>query len=309
MPASVAVIGTVFVDYKGFVREGYQPSGRNIGRLAITPGGVARNVAMNMRSLGLDTWLISTLNEDGEGLLLKNKLSSCGVRLDYLTAVPAGGAGAWLAIIGHDGRLLGSVSQMPDLSVMEAAIMPSLPLVLPKVDGVAFEVDLSERIVSAVFAQAVAAGVKIYALPGNLSVIGKDYSLFRHMECFICNEVEAAALMERQIDAPGKMREQVAVFAEKYKLKNFVVTMGEKGAVYVDSNGRSGVQGIYPAVVADSTGAGDAFFSAAVSFLIKGRTLAEAVDEGARVASLVIESQESDCSTLSGIAGGFLEKG
>jgi pseudouridine kinase len=294
----IAVIGTIFVDYKGFARAGYRPQGRNLGRVAVTPGGVARNVAVNMRRLGMDAWLVSTLNEDGECLSLKNKLSGYGIRLDHLTTVPAGGIGAWLAIIGHDGELLGSVSHMPDVSVMEAAIIPALAAVLPQVKGVAFEVDLSEKIAHAVFAEAAARNAKIYALPGNLSIIGKNYGFFRDMECFICNETEAGALMQKDIDRPEKMLPEAVAFAREQKLKNFVVTLGEKGAVYIDSQGRSGFQGIYPAAAVDSTGAGDAFFSAAVSSLLRGETLARAVDYGARVASLVIGSGESDCSGL-----------
>ena len=298
MGAGIAVIGTIFVDYKGFARPCYQPYGRNLGRVAIVPGGVARNVAVNMRHLGLDVWLLSTLNEDGECLLLKQKLKDCGVRLNCLRTVTAGGIGAWLAIIGHDGELLGSISQMPDISVMEAAIIPSLPIVLPEVKGVALEVDLSEKIARAVFAEAGKRDIKIYALPGNLSVIDKNHDLFQYMECFICNETEAGALMGLTIDAPEKMLQEAGVFARERKLKNFVVTLGEKGAVYIDSQGRSGFQGIYPATVADSTGAGDAFFSAAASSLLRGETLAKAVDNGARVASMVIGSRESDCSGL-----------
>jgi pseudouridine kinase len=298
MPKGVAVIGTIFVDYKGFAGPGYRPGGRNLGRVAVTPGGVARNVAVNLRHLGLDVWLLSTLNQDGECLSLKDKLDAYGIRLNHLATVPAGGIGAWLAIIGHDGELLGSVSHMPDVSVMEAAIIPALPAVLAEVEGVAFEVDLSEKIAGAVFAETAKKNQKVYALPGNLSVIGKNYGFFQHMECFICNEVEAGALMRQTIDTPEKMLPEAAAFAREHKLKNFVVTLGEKGAVYIDQQGRSGFKGIYPATAADSTGAGDAFFSAATSSLLRGETLAKAVDDGARVASLVIGSQGSDCSGL-----------
>jgi pseudouridine kinase len=307
MQTGIAVIGTIFVDYKGFARAGYQPDGRNLGRVAVTPGGVARNVAVNMRCLGVDTWLVSTLNEDGECLSLKNKLRGYGIRLDHLATVTAGGIGAWLAIIGHDGELLGSVSHMPDVSVMERAIIPALPAVLPEVKGVAFEVDLSEKIARAVFAEAAARSVKIYALPGNLSIIGKNYGFFRYMECFICNEVEAGALMQKNIDVPEKMLPEAIAFAREQKLRNFVVTLGEKGAVYIYSQGRSGFQGIYPVAAVDSTGAGDAFFSAAVSSLLRGEALARAVDNGARIASLVIGVQESDCSGLgiSSVGPGF----
>ena len=298
MLPSVAVIGTVFVDYKGFAKEGYNAFGRNVGRVEVTPGGVARNVAVNMKHLAINTWFVGTINLDGAGELLRSKMQDYGINLDYLKVVPSGGTGMWLALLDHKGDLLGSISQMPDTIVMEEAIIPVLPAVLGKVAGVALEVDLSEKIARAIIAESQKTGSKIYALPGNFSVIGKHYDMFQHMECFICNETEAAILLGEEITDSGKMLVQSEKFAKEYKLKNFVVTMGEKGSVYIAEDGTSGFQDIYPTQVVDSTGAGDSFFSATVAALMHRRSLATAVNAGAKVASLVISAKESDCSEL-----------
>lgn len=296
MHPSVAVIGTVFVDYKGFAPKGYNPVGRNVGRVEIVPGGVARNVAVNMRHLSVATWFVGTINQDGAGETLKSKMNSYGIHLDYLTEVPYGGTGAWLVILGEDGSLLGSVSQMPDVQVMRDAIVPVLPEITSKVDGIALEIDLSEDIARAVITQAKANDCKLYALPGNFSVIGKNYDMFADIECFICNEVEAGILFGETITESGKMLSEAIYFAKQYKLKNFVVTMGENGSVYIDHAGASGFQDIYQTRVVDSTGAGDAFFSATTAALLHKSTLAQAVDVGAKIASMVISAKESDCS-------------
>ncbi len=298
MQPKIAVIGTVFVDYKGFAPKSYLPQGRNIGEIEIVPGGVARNVAVNMKQLGCDVWFSGCINDDNAGELLKAKLDDHKINLEHLAIVDGGGTGAWLAILAHDGALIGSVSQMPDTSAMHKAIVPILPELFKKIDFVALEVDLSDEIVKEIVAQSKKDNVKIYALPGNLSVIKNNYGFFADMECFICNDTEANILFNTDLNSPGKILQEATVFAREQKLKNFVVTLGEQGALFVDHNGQSGHQKAYKTKVVDSTGAGDSFFSATVSALLYGKSLKQAVDIGAKVASVVIAHKESDCSEL-----------
>ena len=298
MHKSIAVIGTVFVDYKGFANESYKPLGRNLGRVEVVPGGVARNVAVNLKHLHIDTWFLGTINKDGSGDILKEKMNSYGIRLDYLQTVPCGGTGMWLVLLDHNGDLLGSVSHMPDYEVMEAAIIPQLPNVFSNVAGIAFEIDLSDKIAYAVLSEAKKQNCKVYVLPGNFSVIGKNYDMFQDIECFICNETEAGLLFGKEISNKDDLIFEMKCFADKYKLNNFVVTLGDKGSVFIDEKRQSGFQPIYETKVIDSTGAGDAFFSASVAALINGKSLKDAVQLGAKIASLVISAKESDCACL-----------
>ena len=50
---AMVVIGTVFVDIKGFPDDLYIPEGRNAGRVEIVHGGVGRNVA---EDIALSAW-------------------------------------------------------------------------------------------------------------------------------------------------------------------------------------------------------------------------------------------------------------
>ena len=44
----IAVIGTVFMDIKGFAQNTYDPVGTNIGDIMFSFGGVGRNAAENL---------------------------------------------------------------------------------------------------------------------------------------------------------------------------------------------------------------------------------------------------------------------
>jgi len=71
--------------------------------------------------------------------------------------------------------------------------------------------------------------------------------------------------------------------------------MGSRGAVWADMQGNSGVQPADSVKVRDTTGAGDAFCSGVAIGLTYGKTMAEAVEIGTRLAASVITSAENVC--------------
>ena len=68
---TIAVIGTVFVDIKGFADAHYNPIGRNVGKIRLVHGGVGRNVAENIARLGGDVLFVSSADDDmlGHGVI------------------------------------------------------------------------------------------------------------------------------------------------------------------------------------------------------------------------------------------------
>ena len=74
-----------------------------------------------------------------------------------------------------------------------------------------------------------------------------------------------------------------------------VVTMGGEGAVYADMQGNSGFCPAQKVQVKDTTGAGDAFCAGVSAGLTYGKTLAESVEIGTRLAASVIVSSENVC--------------
>ena len=296
---TIAVIGTVFVDYKGFAQADYHAAGRNLGQVQTVAGGVARNVAVNIAHLGMDTWFASVVNQDSD-IALRQQLSKQGIHLDFLHTVASGGTGIWLALLAHNGALLGSISQMPDISVLAQKIMPDLAQLFSGVKHIALETDLGAELVQEIMVQATDANCKIYALPGNLSVLLAHPELLSQMECFICNHTEAEKLSGGLcFDQPEAALINLQAFAQIFQIKNIVITLGEQGAVYQDAMGNRGHQPVLPVNVVDTTGAGDAFFSGTVAALVQGQPLADAVALGVKIAAAVIGSCQSDCSGLS----------
>ena len=78
-------------------------------------------------------------------------------------------------------------------------------------------------------------------------------------------------------------------------LKRMVVTMGDQGSVWVDSDGSHGIVPALHVDVMDTTGAGDSFFAGVTAGLTYGKSLEEACRIGTRLAASVIATTENVC--------------
>lgn len=297
----IAVVGTVFVDCKGFAQQQYVPTGRNVGEVRFFHGGVGRNVAENLLRIGLDTALVSTVDDSGIGSEVQQRLGEAGMDLTYLYAVPERGMGMWLAVLNEHGDLMGSISQMPDMAVLEEKMDAAAAALVEDVSHIALELDLTAGISRKILDAANAKGVPVYGIPGNLTVIMANPDLLPRLDCFICNDIEGGRLLGVELTRmePGAILAALQNYIATLKIPSMVVTLGERGSVYVDSRSdEAGFQPVFPVQVVDTTGAGDAFFSGTVAALTRGKPLREAVMEGTRIAGWTIESAENTCPDL-----------
>lgn len=289
------VIGAVFVDVKGFAREKYMPLERNVGDVQVTAGGVCRNVAENLVGLGLPARFVSMVDDDAMGGQVRDGLAAMGVDVKHVLRAP-GGMGMWLAILDEGGNLAGSISRQPDFSPLEAYLDENGDAVIAAEDGVVLEVDTNAAISSRVLALAKKHGKPVYCIVGNMGVILKHPEYLHEMACFICNEMEAGRLFREDYTTlgPDDMLEALKRGSAVAGIPAMVVTMGPKGAVYVDN--RTGEFGFCPppnVEVVDTTGAGDAFFSAAVAALMRGAPLSQAVRDGTDLAARTLQVEGS----------------
>jgi pseudouridine kinase len=296
MPPSVLVIGTIFVDCKGFAKQKYHPSTRNLGNIRFVHGGVGRNVAENLANLNVATWFVSSVDATSIGKEVTERLQKSKVNTNYLIESKQRGMGMWLAILDEKGDLAGSISQMPDLTLLQESLARKGKVMIQKSTHITLELDLNFQIAHSVIKLAKEAKKPIYGIPGNLDVILHHRDLLKHLDCFICNNFEADLFLELDFTNLNidLKQESLIQFVDRMGIGSMVVTLGAEGAVYYNSQTKEvGYQPVFPVILVDSSGAGDAFFSGTVMGLVKGLSLKEAVICGTKVAGWTIESTEN----------------
>lgn len=301
MNPTVAVIGTVFVDCKGFSNQAFDPAGRNLGQVKFFHGGVGRNVAENLANLQIPVIFASTVDRTGIGHEVVARLQKAKVDVNYMSFSESCGMGFWLALLNNTGDLAGAISQMPDLSNYQRYIFSKGKEIIKKATDVVLELDLNIEISRSVVNWAKELKKPVYGIPGNLSVIGKYPDILDGIDCFVCNNIEAAKLMNVELETKNHtdIITKLIRFVNTHNMRSMVITLGSEGAVFYDAKTKtSGFQGIFPVDVIDTSGAGDAFFSGTVMALVEGQPLKHAVACGAKVASWTIECKENTCLDL-----------
>ena len=125
-----------------------------------------------------------------------------------------------------------------------------------------------------------------------MGVILKHPEYLHDVACFICNEMEASRLFREDLTHldPDAVLEALKRGSAVAGIRSMVITMGPHGAVYVDNvTGEYGYCPPMDVAVVDTTGAGDAFFSAAVATLMAGAPLSQAVQEGTKLAAQTLQ--------------------
>ena len=293
----MVVVGNVFVDIKGFPDNKYIPAGRNSGWVEFVHGGVGRNVAEDIANVELRPRFVSMVDETAEGQAVLRKLQNHKVDTRFVAAVPDG-MGIWLAIHDATGDIVSSISKRPSMDALVEMLDRHGDEIFADADSIVVEIDMDKEIIKRVFHYAEKYRKKVYAVVANMSIAALRRDFLQSIDCFVCNAQEAGILFAddyMQSMEPEELVEALARAVSSARIPAMVVTMGSRGAVFATMDGQKGHCAARPVNVRDTSGAGDAFCSGVAIGLTYGKSLAEASDIGARLASSVITVTENVC--------------
>ena len=230
----------------------------------------------------------------GEDVL--QKLKNHKVNCDYVRKVEDG-MGTWLAVFDNNGDVAGSISKRPNLTPVLDIFEKDGDEIFSQADAVVVQVDLAKDIIKKTIELSKKYNKKLFALVSNMSIAAERRDFLQDFDCFICNRQEAGILFSD--DYSEIPREELKyIIEEKVTRANIpamIVTLGADGAVYATNTGERGACPARKVIVKDTTGAGDAFCAGASIGLTYGKTFAEAIEIGSRLAASVITSSENVC--------------
>lgn len=293
---SIVVIGSAFVDIKGFPFDNYIPTGRNAGQVEYIHGGVARNVVEDIANVELRPIYLGIVDNTPMGDSVLQKLKNHKVNCDYCLSMPDG-MGTWLAVFDNNGDVAGSISKRPNMLPLIHVLESKGDEILAKAKSVVVEVDLDKEIIKKVIELSEKYGTKLYGLVSNMSIAAKRRDFLQKFDCFICNQSEAGILFidDYEEKTPEELCQILSEKVVRANIPSMIVTMGEQGAVYADNKGNKGVCPAKKVHVIDTTGAGDSFCAGVAIGLTYGKSMAEAIEIGATLAASVITSSENVC--------------
>jgi len=244
-------------------------------RYARFSGGKGLNQSIALARAGATVVHAGKVGADGR--FLRDLLNEAGVDTRFVREDP-GATGHALIQVAPDGQnaiiIEGGANRCLDRGMIEqvAATLGPGDWVL-----VQNEVNDVDRILSIAGAR----GAAVAFNPAPVTAAVAEYPL-DGLHTLLLNEVEATAMMQCR-----EPEEAVERLLARHRRIRVVLTLGAKGALYADANGRIAQEAFAVAAV-DTTGAGDTFIGFYLSAIAGGADPAEALRLGCRAASLCV---------------------
>ena len=260
----------------------------NPGKVELSLGGVGRNIAHNMRLLGVNVCLLTAIGGDSRASQVEQSCRALGIDLSHALRVPEGRTSTYVFVGDSDGDMAVAVSDMeicekltPDyfasqLDLLNGAAAVVVDANLPRA-SIAY---LTEHCAAPVFIDPVST-VKAEKLRG---LLGRVHTLKP-------NRIEAELLSGVKItDEESLHRAAEALLAQG--LSRVFISLGGDGVLAAQRDEMQLVP-ICKAEMRNATGAGDAMMAALVWSYLTGRSLAESAAAGTAAAALAVESEET----------------
>ena len=244
-----------------------------VKNLEFSIGGNAANNSIGTKRLGVSTAIVLTLGQDNIGDMIVKKLKDEAVDVTYVIQQPSTSSN-YSTIINYQGERTIFVYHAPRSYEFPIRLPPSTWVYLTSM-GESFR-PFYNHMIDWLKANP---QVKLAFNPGSWQMRAdfndiKDIVAATHI--IFVNRQEAEKLTKFD-ESLGRERE-LLVALSKLGPKISVITDGSRGSFAYDSlNGKFFKAGVFPVDAYERTGAGDAFGSGAISAIVHGRPLEEAL--------------------------------
>lgn len=282
------VCGGVNIDIGAHSFAPLRAKDSNPGKVELSLGGVGRNIAHNMRLLGVPTYLLTAVGGDSRASQVEESCKELGIDLSHALRVPDGRTSTYVFVGDSDGDMAIAVSDMeickkltPDyfasqLDLLNGAAAVVVDANLPR-ESIAY---LTEHCTVPVFIDPVST-VKAEKLHG---LLGRVHTLKP-------NRIEAELLSGVKITDDASLHKAAeALLAQG--LQRVFISLGGDGVLAAQKDEMQLVP-ICKAEMRNATGAGDAMMAALVWSFLSGQSLTESVASGTAAAAIAVESEET----------------
>ena len=256
-------------------------------------GGVG-NVVANLRALGVETTLIARIGRDSAGARIRELLDQAGAHhhliesgsVQTIQKTRFVAKGHHVLKVDQDGERTPSAAE-------EGEVLAALKTALPQVDLVILS-DYANGLLSASLARQVITECRRAGRPVYVDPRGKDYAKYAGATLVKPNRLELEIATGAEICGDGadlqkRVVSAAAALLKKEGISEAVVTLSEKGMVYVSSSDE-GVFSLPTRVVdvADVSGAGDTTMAVLAAARSAGAPMREAMELANAAAGIVV---------------------
>lgn len=255
------------------------------------PGGKGANQAVAMARLGSDVSMIGMVGEDSFGNTLLAAIKKDGVDISGIGRCKNRSTGIASIVVDNDANNSIIVVSGANFEIKKEDIDANIKLyenseivvhqLETPLDIVEYSLKISKKL-----------GKTTILNPAPAKVMSDE--IIKNVDYLIPNETE----LELLTGMPVKTKEDILLACRKMMakgVKKLIVTLGARGAIYVDDQG-SREFGVYKVEAVDTTAAGDSFIGGLASAFSKGESVERAMDLAAKVGAITVTREGAQTS-------------
>ena len=288
---TVAVIGGANMDICGNPAGQLVPRDSNPGTVTLRPGGVGRNIAHNLRLLGLNVCFLTAVGGDVYGDALLNSCRELGIDMSMSLVLPGERSSVYLYVTDERGEMQLAVSDMEITGRITPAAAAAHLQRLNRADAVLADGNLPEETLRYLGAHCTA---PIYADPVSAAKAPRLRGVLDRLAVLKPNALEARALTGES-DMERAARALLAA-----GVRRVFITLGEEGMLAAQGDRLLRLP-CYKTKVVNTTGAGDAAMAALIWAELQGFDLRETALTALKAGAIVCASAQANSPAVAGL--------
>ena len=281
---NVLCSGNVSVDIKAYSAEVDDTEAYREGSIELVPGGVGRGMAINLKHLGLNTFIHSVVGKDIFGEYLRHGLEEEGVNTVLLGESDERKT-ALFSVMASRGK---SATCVYSTQILKEIAFDK------KVEKIIKDNDISALVMDSNLSEDTLKGFYDYKKAHPEIFVFQNATA--PIDLFGCNEYKAAAILGETSVPPDLTT--VSKF-KKLGFKNFIITFGEQGVMVTIGEETWNEPPYTPSQIVDTIGAGDAFASGFLMGFLEGDPVKRCIHYGLTCAKETLLTRQTVSNKLS----------
>ena len=262
----------------------------NPGTVTMRPGGVGRNIAHDLRLLGLEVSLVAPIGGDVYAAAVVDSCQALGIDLSMAPVFKDMRSSTYLYITDETGDMELAVSDMELCAALTPALVaPILPRL--KAGAVVVDANLPQETIAYICNHC---PIPVYADPVSTVKSGKLQPVLHRLAAIKPNALEAECLTGESDP------ERAALALVDRGVQRVFISLGAQGMIAADKKELLRLPGLATQVV-NSTGAGDAATAAIVLAGIRGMSLGDTALLAQKAGAVTCRSESANAPELAEI--------
>lgn len=292
-----AVVGGVNIDICGKPFQSLVPGDSNPGRVETSLGGVGRNIAHNMRLLGVPTMLVTALGDDQNAQRVRRSCDELGLDLSHAVTIPGATTSTYLVITDQHGEMELAVS---DMGIYDSLTPEILAPHMEAINAAAFVVCDTNLPQETLIFLGENTRCPLFVDPVSTAKAEKIRPILGRIHTLKPNKIEAQMLSGVEITDEISLQKAANKLLES-GLRQIFISLGPEGVLAADRNQILHLPN-FPAQMVNATGCGDAFMAAIAWSYWERRSLEDTARAGLAAANIALAGRETINPAMSPMA-------